>query len=471
MGRLEAIKLFSKMVEWIHRILSKFFPKKGEVDLAASSAMEAAIQLWSDMYADRAPWVKGDVKSLNLPSGIASEMARLITLEMKTELTGSQRADFLQESYGELIQKLRSQIEYGCAKGGMVFKPYVANGEMHVECVQADAFYPVNFDSSGRLMGAVFSEQIARAGKIYTRLESHDFAVNKCIITNKAYVSKSNASLGHEIELSEVPEWADLEPELLINDIDRPVFGYFKPAMANTVDPSSPLGVSVYSRAVSLIEQADRQYSRLLWEFEGSELAVDAAVDVLIPRSGDTSDFDMPKLNKRLFRGLESSDQEFYKVFSPTIRDQSIINGLNALLRKIEFNCGLAYGTLSDVQAVDKTAEEIRASKQRSYAAVCDNQRALQRALEDTVYAMNALANLLNLAPAGVVKQSFEWDDSIVADRQAEFAERMQLQTAASLRPEINVAWYFGVSEDEAKEMLQQGTGADDFWGKMNAIP
>ena len=32
----------------------------------------------------------------------------------------------------------------------------------------------------------------------------------------------------------------------------------------------------VYARAAELIKQADEQYSRLLWEFEGSELAIDA---------------------------------------------------------------------------------------------------------------------------------------------------------------------------------------------------
>ena len=45
-------------------------------------------------------------------------------------------------------------------------------------------------------------------------------------------------------------------------------------------------------------------------------------------------------------------------------------NGYNRIVQKIEFNCGLAYGTLSDPQVVDKTAEEIISSKQRSYATV-----------------------------------------------------------------------------------------------------
>ena len=76
---------------------------------------------------------------------------------------------------------------------------------------------------------------------------------------------------------------------------------------ANTVDSTSPLGVSVYSRVVSLIEQADRQYSRLLWEFEGGELAVHA----------DITSFDgggiQPKLNKRLFKSVDVGEAGLYR--------------------------------------------------------------------------------------------------------------------------------------------------------------
>ena len=66
-----------------------------------------------------------------------------------------------------------------------------------------------------------------------------------------------------------------------------------------------------------------------------------------------------------------------------------MFNGFNNQLKLVEFNCNLAYGTLSDPQSVDKTATEIKTSKQRSYVMVSDTQMALQDALEDLVYAMS----------------------------------------------------------------------------------
>ena len=56
------------------------------------------------------------------------------------------------------------------------------------------------------------------------------------------------------------------------------------------------------------------------------------------------------------------------------------------MLRRIEAAVGLSYGTLSEVSDVEKTAEEIRSSKQRSYVRVSDMQGGLQTTLERLLY-------------------------------------------------------------------------------------
>ena len=52
----------------------------------------------------------------------------------------------------------------------------------------------------------------------------------------------------------------------------------------------------------------------------------------------------LPKGKQRLFRAHNSKDANFYEVFSPALRDESIKRGFNAILQRIEFACGLAYG-------------------------------------------------------------------------------------------------------------------------------
>ena len=57
---------------------------------------------------------------------------------------------------------------------------------------------------------------------------------------------------------------------------------------------------------------------------------------------------------------------------------------------------------------------------------------------------------------------SFEFDDSIVADRQAEFAEKQQLVTAGIMQPWEFRMWYFGETEEQAKAMTADTGNEED---------
>lgn len=264
-------------------------------------------------------------------------------------------------------------------------------------------------------------------------------------------------------------------PELVIrysdgSGIDGMLFAVFRVPFANNIDPASPLGVSVYSRAVDLIREADRQYSRILWEYEGSELAVDASDGALAIRPDkDGAKVTIPQRSKRLFRQLnidQGTGGDLYKVFSPTIRDTALFNGFDKLLKRIEFNCSLAYGTLSDPQNVDKTAEEIRSSKQRSYSAVCAIQKQLEIALRQLVWIMDFYATLYQLAPRGEYELNLAWGDGVLQDTDKEYARRRELADMGYIKPEKLVAWYFGVSEEEAAEYMPARTEGLRFEGE-----
>ena len=255
-----------------------------------------------------------------------------------------------------------------------------------------------------------------------------------------------------------VDDWADLEESLLIKNIDKPLFSYFKIPIANTIDTISPLGVSIYSRVIDLIKEADKQYSRILWEFEGSELAVD--VDSSVFKVNTKGQLEIPKGRERLYRTLNLSEEDKWNVFSPEIRDTSLFNGLNNILKKIEFNCGLAYGTLSDLQETDKTATEIKASKQRSYSTVKDIQNNLENALIDLVSVMDIVSKIYKLSNNTSYDMSFNFDDSLILDKDLELASMLGDVSAGILRPEIYLAKKYGVSEEEALKMMPT---YDDF--------
>lgn len=449
--------------QWISRILqivSNGVGEQTDPDAGVSERMKRAVDLWRQMYSGNPPWADESVKTLNLPAVLSAELARMTTLEMKSELSGSERAEFLNPFYQNVLNDIRTVTEFACAMGSVCLKPYVTDGKIAVDYVKADSFLPLDYNMNGNLCGGAFVSRIMKGKHCYTRIERHSFENRIYRITNSVYESGNICELGQEVPFGKVSEWAGLEPLTELKGIRYPLFSCFKMPFANHLDFSSPMGVSVFSRAVDLIEQADRQYSRLLWEFEGGELAVDASVDALRydkkHRNGR-----LPQLKERLFRGLDiqNGDKDLYEVFSPRLRDQSLINGLNEILIRIEDACGFARGTVSNLNdTAARTATELKSMKQRTYALVCDTQKSLRQALEGLVLAMDELCDLYHLSPEGEVLANFEFDDSVIADRETEFKEKQQLVLCGMMQPWEFRSWYFGETEEEAKRKTEQSS-------------
>lgn len=446
--------MFAKMINWIREWVRKMLNKQSikqaiGSDIAISDPMVTALELWSRMYVNDAPWLTEYVKSLNLPAAVAGEISRLVTLELDITIEGSQRADYLAAQFKKVSDKLRDVIEYGAAKGGLVFKPYVDGKDINVDFVQADQFFPINFDANGNITSCVFVDQRKQGDHYYTRLESHEMTDAGVIVKNMAYRSSTKDILGNQVPLTMVEDWNGLEPEATITGIDKPLYAYFRYPLANNIDPASPLGVSCYSRAIDLIKQADQQWSDLLWEFEATKAAI--FVDVLA--FGKDTDGKPILPNKRLYRTLEtgSAEGDLFKEWAPTMREQNILNGLDAILKKIEYNCGLAYGTLSDPQMEAKTATEIKTSKQRSYATVVDVQKSVQKALDDLLYAMDTWATLSKLAPKGVYTVTYDFDDSVIVDKDAAFQQDLRLVQQGIMSPVEFRMRNMGEDEETAK--------------------
>lgn len=473
------MSLMSSMSRTLRQALGMVIPYKDiastlDIKTPLSQEMQLALLTWHSMYTNHSPWA-GDVnvKSLNLAALVSSELSRQITLESEYHISSkelaenghdmaiNERSEYLTQEFQKLWDKLRQKVELGMGAGGILIKPYPRNGHIYFDCCPDWEIYPLSFDDDGNLDDVIFPETYAKGNDYYTRLERHTREGDVIHVTQKAYKSSSPINLGTEIPLTEVDRWAGLEPEATVNFPEGMLFGWFKVAMANNVDVECPMGVSCFSRATEMIKECDLQYSRLSWEFEGSELAIDVDPTVLRPSKTDGKQ-ELPRLNQRLFRAVDiqggTGEGDFYKVFSPSIRDQSIINGLNHMLQRVEDLCGLSRGSISQLDHTtdSKTATELRIMRQRSYATVADNQTALDRCLKDVVKVMDFYATAYQLAPEGSYECSFEWDDSILVDTEVQLNERLTLLNAGA-ESKVNLRrWYFGETEAQAKAAIAQ---------------
>lgn len=466
-----------------------------DIDTSLSTDMINALDKWYKMYLNEAPWLEpGKVESMNLPAFVSSEIARQVVLEMKWSITGkgkngetqdeetgnditNPRAEYLKKEFEKLVSVLRQKLEQGCAAGGMLIKPYpnVNDGHIYFDWTMDWSIYPIAFDDDGNICDVVIPDTFTEGKTTYTRLERHTVEGSNVRITQRAFKSTVPDSIGKEIPLSAVDRWASLTPEATVTDVDGPLFGWFKVATANNVDVDSPMGASVFSKAEGAIKEADEQWSRILWEFEGSELAVDVDPTALRPRKGANGQMETPKLNERLFRQLDidKGDRDLYEVFSPNIRDVSLINGLNQILYRVEDLCGLSRGTIADVNQSERTATELKINKQRSYATISDNQKALEECLRNVIRAMDKYASVYNLAPEGEYDVSFDWDDSILTDRDQQNQEMLMLLNSGIISKVEYRMWYFGETKAQAQAAIEsvQKEQTDSMLAMQTLLP
>lgn len=465
--------------EFIKKVIGMFnrdtIQESVNIDVAISNEMINAINLWTSIYGNNAPWVDyKTVFSMNLGAGIASEFAKLVTIEFKSEINNN---DFLNKEYQRIVNKIRNITEFACAKGGVVLKPYISNNHIPVDIIQADNFYPTAFDSNGEITGAIFPDTKIIGDDTYTKIEYHNFSDGTHTIINKAFKKKNynsinlslDQSLGDEVPLASVAEWAELVPQIIFHNVERPLFAYFKMPMANRIDTSSPLGTSVFERISDeiggLLRKADEMYSNMLWEYEAKQAAIFADRD-MFKKADDYNNKDhLEDRNNRLYKILdidgESAGTKKFAEWSPEIRDTSLFNGLNKLLQQIEFLVGLAKGTLSDVAETDKTATEVKNSKQRSFQTVKDIQNSLQIALENLIYAMSYLGQAAHFSVTAVdLKQdvNYDFDDSIVIDHESELTSMQTDVSLGIIKPIYYIMQKYKVDKKTAQEMQQDQT-------------
>lgn len=467
--------------------------------------MQQAIEGWYDVAIDGLPLNRNpETLTLGLPSLICSELARLTTLELEVKVEGSPRADWINTQLQRVISPRKRRIlAVALALGSGVWKPYQSGNKLGISFSNAACYFPVSHDIEGSLTEGVFIDTIQDNGGYYHRLEWLHVLENRrdlrdeelaqledndldapaqfpCVkVVNMAFRSSTQDSLGSPDELSIRPEWDEIQPVAYLSGLEKLPVGYFVTPIVNSVDPGSELGAAMFEPARVQIIDAEEQYTRLDWEYEAAEMAIDVPDTYLKPGSAgeDLSRAQALKLygvppegipgtaphhRERLFHGMNvntgiTQNAPFYQVFAPALRDTSYLTGLNQYLRNVESHAGLSFGVISQVADVEKTATEIVSSRQKLYATVSDLQAALEDALRGLIDALDYWGDHVKGAPGrGKLNIAFHWDDSIILDRITEMDQWRQ-DVSMGLRGKAEYRQhFFGEDEETAAQAIRE---------------
>ncbi len=445
------------------------------VDVIEYPAMTALVQKCANIYRGAPYWLDDDagIRTINFAKSVCSETARLATLAIGISIEGSARADWLQEQIDRVYSQIRHWVEYGCAYGTVFIKP---NGD------SMDVFTPldvvlVDCDNQS-IRGIIFRDTYIDGETYYTRLEYHRFldledsagnTATPYFISNKAYKSTTPDDIGVSVPLDQT-KWRglmeDSGPIMGANGtLDGPLFGVFRTPQANNLDMLTPLGLPVYAEAIEELKDLDTAYSRNAREIFDSEKIILADDRLLMPSGQPMSSMtpdqlrreaDKMKLPHYVRNVFGNDEKEFYQEINPQLNTDARLAGINALLSQIGYKVGFSNGYFVFNQSSGiQTATGVEAEQQRTIQYIKDVRDKLQASLDGAIYALNVIADLYDMSPAGEYEITYDFGD--ITYNQDEDRARWWGYVVANKVP----AWYFfqkfeGLSEEEAKVMVEE---------------
>lgn len=435
-----------------------------------SHDMQNAIHSWFAMYFDGGnPPEEDDCQ--RLPVMIVNKLNKTIFSEYETSVDGEgDKTAFMQAVLDQLNDVRKEAVQQMLIGGTCLIKPVLAQNGFLFSVVRRDCFIPLSRGIDGRLTSVGTAESTTVGGKYYTLLERRTVSQGKLTIENRLYVSDTRSTIGTQVPLYTLSQYADLQPSLEL-PVDNIGMVVLQTPMLNCVDGSKD-GVSVYAPAVNLIKNINRNERLLDDEFERGQSRIIASADFL-----NMDENGRKKLDASVFTAIDD-DPELVgiTIFSPTLREASYLARKQEYLRNIESLIGFKRGILSEVEAAERTATEITSSAGDYNLTIQDFQQAWAEAVRETLVLCDALGQIYHLCdsakfdPESVV---IDWGDGVLFNRDKVWSEYSAMVAAGLLKPELALAWYFSLPhetpEDIAKiradympEMEQLVNGGDE---------
>ncbi|PEU35486.1 phage portal protein [Bacillus toyonensis] len=397
--------------------------------------------------------------SLNMAKVISQEMAALIFNEKcSINISDKTLSDDIKNVLDEnnFIKEFQRYLEYTFALGGMVIKVYWDNG-IKLSYVTAECFIPIAWDNK-HITEGVFVNELSKGDKKYTLLEWHLIEGSEHVIRNELYESKNQGDLGVKVPLSTL--YPDLEEEVWIKDISRPLFVYFKPNTANNLDLSSPLGISLYANSLDTLKSLDIAFDSFQREFILGKKRIivptSAIKTVIDPISGmphryfDSTD--------EVYEAMKFDDgEQSIKDISVELRVEEHTAAINALLNYVSMQVGFSAGAFSfDGQGV-KTATEVVSENSKTFRTKQSHETIIEDGIRDLVDIVIEIAALYDeFDSTDDYEVTVTFDDSIAEDQTAEINKQVTLVMNGLTTRKLAIMKIHGVSEEEAERIVEE---------------
>ena len=298
------------------------------IKTSVSSVMVNKIDLWNLILQGRAPW-----NNEAAPSGIVNATVGQIANAVNEEVDVFSDNEKLNEVMHKLNENSKEIVQYMIALGGCVVRPVYKNDRLQYEIVRLGNYIPTSYDLDGTLLGCVITKKIDEGDKEFLLLERHNYRNKTHSVTMELYRIK-NGSLA-KTTLDACTVTAGLTAAYSWDNVEKPFIVEFRNREPNTIDGSN-VPCALWRTTENLIENVDKQFSRLNWEQEGGEMVVFADEDLFKKHQVKKGE----KVTKQLSPTLEKlvvkisgngTSEEKIQTHAPALRTQAQKDALNEM--------------------------------------------------------------------------------------------------------------------------------------------
>lgn len=462
----------------LYNNISSVLSKKNSVNLAVGDIYDY-MQIWKE-------WYSGDVAdfhhytarlangqttklerlTMNMAKKLCEDMAKLLWTE-KTQIKLKKNEDskklwaVLDNKVNNFTTNFPIFIEQALALGNGALIEYKDNGQTTIDYVTGDLFIPYKYTNSyiyGLITVSRYSEteQTEETKKeqtfYYTHLTYHEHEDGKYIRKHELYKSANENELGNELDFNTY--YPDIKQ---IDEIetDSPYFQILKPNLANNLDMSSPLGISLFANSIDRFKAIDMKYDSFMQEFKlgKKRILVDNSTlkAKVIPNENGKVDYvQYFDTEDQVYVAIEGMEKQPAKEIDFTLRTQDHVDAINADLNWLSSNVGLGanfykFDGVSTKTATEVISENSEAFRTRTHHLINVN---------DVVYDLvRAICHIEGIDASDI---TITPDDSIIVDKNTERTlDLMEVQQGLKSK-KAYLMKHEGLTEKQAEKELQE---------------
>ena len=391
--------------------------------------------------------------AINFTAIFACKLSTLAVTESSCEIEGeNRRAQLIGEAVGMVWRKLRKVVSIMLGTGGVCLIPYEAEGHIYTDVVPQNRLIINRMNGEEIRACSILAEMVTRGTHRYFRWVDYNLGADGFLtIRNRATLDT-----GRTIPLTSVPEWADIEEDIVISGVEHLPFAYLKSPVDNR-QSEDMYGVPITYGCDQLITEIMDTLRDVRREYDLKKPFVGMDTTLFEVRDGRRH---LPKtgLFMPVINGGLNNTGKLWDVYDPEIRDSSYYNRLDKLYELFEKQIGTSSGILTKTESTQAaTATEIKASKFDTYAMVVLIRDAIIAGIDQLCYAFDLLANVNGLGPAGDYTPSYDWNYSMIESSQETFTQLLSsISVNAADASELRQFLFPDETAEEAKARVEE---------------